>query len=207
MKENSIVEQLKSLVFVDTETTGLNANVDRVIEIGIIRVEGGKITHKYSKIINPTIEVSEFSYKMTGIKKSEIKKAPTFEKIKNEIFDLLKGGLFVAHNAKFDYDFLDNEFMKVDMPFSVPQLCTVKLTRMLYPHFPRHDLDTVTQRLHLEIKKRHRAFDDAYSLWEILQIIMEKFPKEKVEHALSNLIVPGRRISVEKARSQMGMVI
>ena len=65
--------QLNSLVFVDTETTGLNATVDRVIEVGILRVEKGVITQKYSKIINPTIEVPEFSYKMTGIKKKEIK--------------------------------------------------------------------------------------------------------------------------------------
>jgi len=207
MVASSIEEQLKSLVFVDTETTGLNAGVDRVIEIGILRVENGVVKQKYSRIINPMIEVPEFSYKMTGIKKKEIKNAPTFAEVKNEIYELLHGALFVAHNAKFDYDFLDQEFMKVDVPFSLPQLCTVKLTRWLYPHFPRHDLDTVTQRLHLEIEKRHRAYDDAAPLWEILQIIQKKFPKDKVEHAISSLIVPGRRISNERARSQMGMLI
>jgi len=207
MHGQGILSQLGSLVFIDTETTGLNPVVDRVIEVGLVRVENGNITEKYSKIINPTIPVPEESYKMTGIKKKEIKNAPTFNEVKFEIFSLLKGALFVAHNAKFDYDFLDQEFKLVDVPFSFPWLCTVKLTRELYPYFPRHDLDTISRRLNIKINKRHRAFDDAASLWEVLQIVQKKFPQDKLHHVISQLIVPAKKVVIERARSQMGMLI
>jgi DNA polymerase-3 subunit epsilon len=200
-------EKLNSIVFVDTETTGLNPLVDRVFEVGIIRVENGKIVSQFQTVINPGIELPEYCYKMTGVKKGEIRKAPKFIEVKDKVFSELKGALFVAHNAKFDYDFLDQEFTRVDLPFGPPSLCTVKLTRQLYPYFPRHDLDTVTRRLKITINKRHRAFDDAYALWDLFKIIQRKFSEEKLLHIVNGLIVPGKSTFRQTAKSQMGMLI
>jgi len=201
------LDSLQKLVFVDTETTGLNPIIDRVIEVGLIRIEKGQIVSKYETVVNPTIEVPDFCIKMTGIKKKEFKKAPTFKDIKDKFFDEMKDALFIAHNAKFDFDFLDNEFIRVDLPFGPASLCTVKLSRILFPHFPRHDLDTITRRLHIDVSKRHRAFDDALALWELFQILQKRFSQEKLEHVISGLITPPRRIFKSTAKSQMGMLI
>lgn len=195
-------EQLNSMVFVDTETTGFDPVNDRIIEIGIIRVEKGVIVEEFQTVIKPTIEVPESSYKITGIKKKEISIAPAFKDVKEKVYGLMKGALFVAHNAKFDYDFMEQEFLRYDMPFTLPSLCTVKLSRSLYPHYPKHNLDTLTKRFNITIEKRHRAFDDAKALWQIIQLMNEKFSREKFEYTLSSLIVPPKKATLTYSLSQ-----
>jgi DNA polymerase-3 subunit epsilon len=195
-------EQLNSMVFVDTETTGFDPVNDRIIEVGIIRVEKGVIVEEFQTVIKPTIPVPESSYKITGIKKKEISVAPAFKEVKDKVYSLMKGSLFVAHNAKFDYDFMEQEFLRYDMPFTLPSLCTVKLSRSLYPHYPKHNLDTLTKRFNITIEKRHRAFDDAKALWQIIQLMNEKFSREKFEYTLSSLIVPPKKATLTNSLSQ-----
>lgn len=198
--------QLDNLIFIDTETTGFDPVKNRVIEVGIVRVEKGKITQEFQTLVNPEITIPEETYKMTGIKKKEIKNAPAFREIKDQIYNLMKGGLFVAHNARFDYDFMEQEFLRSDVPFSMSSLCTVKLSRALYPHYPKHDLDSVSRRFKIEVSHRHRAFDDAKALWELLQILRLKFPTDKLDYVINNLIVPGKKIAINSTLNQFGLI-
>jgi DNA polymerase-3 subunit epsilon len=202
----NVAEQLNTLVFIDTETTGFSAVRDRVIEVGALRVEKGKVVDSFSTVINPKIIIPDESYRITGIKKKEVKVAPEFKEIKQRLSNMLKGALFVAHNAKFDYDFIEQEFLRLDSPFSANSLCTVKLSRALYPHYPKHDLDSVSRRFKITVEKRHRAFDDAAALWELLQIFQSKFSKEKLEYVIASLIVPGKKIAINNAISQIGLI-
>ena len=95
-----------SLSFVDVETTGTSFSRDRVIEIGILRVENGQLVSQFSSLIDPQTYISPFITEITGITSLELEKAPTFYSLKNRIFSLLEGSVLVAHNARFDYGFL-----------------------------------------------------------------------------------------------------
>ena len=101
--------------FVDIETTGTSARHDRVIEIGILRVENDRIVKKYNQLINPETHVSPFITQITGITPDDLEDAPTFEIVKDEVYELLHGSIFVAHNVRFDHGFLKNEFKRHDM--------------------------------------------------------------------------------------------
>jgi DNA polymerase-3 subunit epsilon len=197
-----IAQQITNLVFVDTETTGFDPVNNRVIEIGLVRVENGKVVDQYQTVINPGVPIPDESYKITGIRKKEMKIAPSLIEVKDQVLSRMRGALFVAHNAKFDFDFIEQELLRLDIQFSMPYLCTVKLSRALFPQYPRHDLTSITQRFSIPVEKRHRAFDDAYALWEFWKIIDKKIPREKLLYSAKNLLVPAKKVSIDNAFSQ-----
>ena len=175
----------RSLVFVDTETTGLSPLRDRIIEIGMLRVEDGKLVDTFETLINPNMYVSPFIEELTGIKKQELDSAPPFEDVHRNIFDFLDDAVFVAHNARFDYGFLKNEFKRVEQPFSPKHFCTAKLSRALYPDLNHHNLDSIIERFGFRVERRHRAFDDAEILWKFYQAIQKTFSQELLESAVN----------------------
>lgn len=176
------------LAFVDIETTGLGVTHDRIIEIGILRVENNKLIESYQTLVNPQMYISPFVEELTGIKKSDLEHAPLFEDIKDQIYELLDDAVFVAHNARFDYGFIRNEFRRVDTSFSAKQCCTVKLAKKLFPRFPRYNLDTIIQQFSLNCEHRHRAFDDAKVLWDFYQKLQEKLAIEDIEKGLTSVM-------------------
>ena len=120
------------LCFVDIETTGTGLTHDRIIEIGMLRVESGKLVNTYKSLIDPEIRIDPFIEQMTGIQTHELESAPTLYDIKDEILELLDGAVFVAHNVRFDYGFLRCEFKRIGTNFSSKHFCTVKLSRSLF---------------------------------------------------------------------------
>jgi DNA polymerase-3 subunit epsilon len=156
------VEDLpQDLAFVDLETTGGSAAHDRIIEVGIVRVRNGVLVEEWSSLVNPDRPVSAYIEAFTGISSAMVADAPRFGEIAAAVRQKLQGALFVAHNARFDYSFLRSEFLKADMHFSAKVLCTVKLSRRLFPEFVRHNLDVVIERNGLACSARHRALGDA----------------------------------------------
>ena len=177
-----------NLAIIDVETTGGSAPYDRIIEIGIVRVENNKIVRKFETLINPETTLSPFIENLTGIVTKDLENAPLFSEIKSEIVELLDDAIFVAHNARFDYSFIKNELKRIGIPYSAKQLCTVKLSRLLFPAFSHHNLDSIIERFEIECKRRHRAYDDAYVLWEFLQKIPNTISEEKFEKALQAIL-------------------
>lgn len=173
------------LAFVDIETTGLGVTRDRIIEIGILRVEDNQLVKTFHSLINPEGYVSPFSLQLTGITENELQNAPTFYEVQEEIFDLLKDCVFVAHNVRFDYGFLRNEFKRYHKSFSAKHFCTVKLSQTLFPQYRKHNLDAVIERFNLSCENRHRAFDDAKVLWDFYQNLQKDFSKELLEQAIA----------------------
>src|SRR5690554_1740000 len=147
--------------FIDVETTGINPVADRIIEVGIVRVENGKVVHKFQTLVNPHSFVPPEIVQLTGISTIQLERAPDFTEIQGQIKEVLDGAIFVAHNARFDYEFVKNEFKRNGNSFTSKVLCTVKLSRKLFPSLPRHNLDTIIQHFAITAEKRHRAFDDA----------------------------------------------
>lgn len=174
------------MVFLDLETTGATATKDRITEIGMVMVSEQGIT-RYSQLVNPQTRIPEFIQGLTGITNEMVEDAPIFEDIASEVFDRINGRLFIAHNARFDYGFIKNEFKRLGIDFRARVLCTVKLSRKLYPDEPRHNLDALIARHDLVQSGRHRALADAdliYQFWEKLQL---KFPAPQLAQAVAEL--------------------
>lgn len=160
----------KNLVIVDVETSGTHAISSRVIEVGILRIEDGTCVETYRSTINPGARVPAWITALTGITQEETSTAPYFEEIADDIERLTRDAIFVAHNVAFDYSFLEREFARIGRRFSSPRLCTARLSRALFPHMKRHGLSHLIERHGLFIVDRHRAFDDAYALWQFMQL-------------------------------------
>ena len=178
----------KPYTIVDIETTGMNGWFDRIIEIGMIRVEKNQIVEKFKSLVNPEIYVSPFIENFTGIRSEELQQAPIFSEIKDKVYDLLTDSIFVAHNARFDYSFLRNEFKRTGISYNVKTLCTVKLSRNLFPQYRTHSLSAIIERYHLGCKNRHRAYDDAFVLWQFIQNISRKFTVSKLQKINQKLL-------------------
>lgn len=176
------------LVLVDIETNGLNHVRGRVIEVAAIRIENGQITRTFNKLLDPETPIPYFITQLTGITDHDVADAPTFAQVAEELYEVLDGALFVAHNVRFDYSFLKQEFKNVGKTFQPKQLCTVRLSRALYPQHRTHKLADIIARHNIAVAARHRAYDDAAVLWEFLQIIQREFDAEVVQQALGRQI-------------------
>ena len=159
----------RSIVFLDLETTGATATYDRITEIGLIEVEGGRMVGEWSTLVNPEMRIPPFIETLTGISNDMVALAPTFGEVAPALKERLAGKLLVAHNARFDYGFLKNEFRRLGIKYSSDLVCTVKLSRKLFPGHARHNLDTLMERYGITCSARHRALGDARVLWDLTQ--------------------------------------
>ena len=173
------------LVFVDIETNGLNHIRGRVIEVAAIRVEDGQVVREFQSLIDPGTPLPQFITNLTGITERDLSGAPLFMAIADELHDLLSGAIFVAHNVRFDYSFLKQEFRRIGKSFHPRQLCTVRLSRALYPTERSHKLQSLITRHNLQVSARHRAYDDAHALWQFLQLVQRRFPPEILAQAVA----------------------
>ncbi len=171
----------------DVETTGGSAIYHRVIEIGVLVVQDGAIVERYEQLIYPRGLVPDFISGITGITNADLDGAPLFEDIAEDLHKRLAGCVFVAHNARFDYGFLKNEFSRCGITFKADCLCTVKLSRRLFPEQERHNLDTIIERWGIAADRRHRALDDALVLFEFLKKVEERVGKDRLDLALAAL--------------------
>lgn len=176
------------LIFVDLETTGANFANDRIIEIGFVEVDQHG-AREWSSLVDPGIPVSPFITGLTGIDTAMVSSAPTFEQLAPQVLDKLRGRLFIAHNARFDYTFLKREFKRLGIDFRAPNLCTVKLSRKLFPEHHRHSLDALLTRYSISVVgDRHRALADAQVLWQLWQRWHELLPVETVRQAVAVIV-------------------
>ena len=162
---------MKPLSIVDVETTGLSAWNHRVIELGIIRVEDGQVVERYQQLVNPEQRIPSFIQQHTGITPAMVKTAPTFGQILPTVRPLLEGALFVAHNVGFDYAFIQAEYRRLGLVFNAPKLCTVRLSRQLFPGYRHHGLDSIIHRFGIDCPARHRALDDAEVVWQFYRMV------------------------------------
>lgn len=175
----------ESLVFVDIETDGLNHLNGHIVEVAAIRVENGKIVRKFTTLIDPGVELPYYITKLTGITSADLRGAPTFADVADELADILDGAIFVAHNVRFDYSFIKQEFKRLNRPFLPRQLCTVKLSRALFPEYRSHKLQSLIERYNFSYSSRHRAYDDAHILWQFLQYVQRTVAVEIVQAAVA----------------------
>lgn len=174
---------------VDLETTGGMAAQHRVIEVGIVLLEHGEVVEEWSTLVQPGIRIPASIAAFTGIDNTMVADAPAFAEVAGEVRRRLEGRLFVAHNARFDYGFLRAEFRRLDLRFAAPVLCTVKLSRALYPQHARHNLDTLMERFGLSCAARHRALGDA----QVLPALIAAMERQQGTEAMHEAVTAAQR--------------
>jgi DNA polymerase-3 subunit epsilon len=176
------------IAVVDLETTGITATSDRITEIGIVLIREGEVIEQWQTLVNPECAIPMEIQALTGITDAMVADAPTFAQVASTVLARLEGCLFVAHNARFDYGFLKNAFRRVAMPFTADVLCTVRLSRRLYPDDAQHNLDALISRHRLTSFDRHRALGDARITWAALAAMCHDNPPEQVAGAVKALL-------------------
>jgi DNA polymerase-3 subunit epsilon len=150
-----------SFAIVDIETTGSYAGANGITEIAIYLHNGIDCEGSYETLINPGIPIPRFISSLTGITDEMVKDAPRFEDVAENIFNLLNGRTFVAHNVNFDYSFIRHHLLTAGYNLDSRKLCTVRLSRKVFPGFLKYGLGSICRELQIEIKARHRAAGDA----------------------------------------------
>ena len=176
------------MVILDCETTGGKATYHRIIEIGLLIVENGELIEKWQSFINPETSLPPFIQQLTGIQPPMIAGAPVFSDIAPMLLDKLQGRTLVAHNARFDYGFLKNEFERAGIAYNSKPLCSVKFSRNLYPQFKHHGLSAIIKRFNLSIANRHRALDDAEMIYQFFLKTSALFAAEDIEAFCKKLL-------------------
>lgn len=185
------------LAIVDLETTGAHPLHDRVTEVAVIEVDKGEVSGEWSTLVNPECAIPAAIQALTGITNDMVAGAPTFGRLAQSLRERLEGRVLVAHNARFDYGFLRQEFARAGLEFRAKTLCTVKLSRRLYPEHARHNLDSLIARHGLECRARHRALGDAEAVWQFLRAA-------SAEHGEDHVAVAAQRACRVEAAGTTG---
>jgi DNA polymerase-3 subunit epsilon len=172
------------LVFVDLETTGGSTAEHRITEIGVVEI-GPLGVSTWTTLVNPGQAIPPFIQQLTGISDDMVRDAPSFASLAPALFERLDGKLFVAHNASFDRGFLRAEFERAGIAFNPDVLCTVRLSRALFPREARHGLDALIERHGLVPAARHRALADADLLWQFWRQLHEIVPLEHLREQIA----------------------
>jgi len=173
--------------FVDIETTGSNPDRDRITEIGIKTLANGQESI-WECLVDPQTFIPQNIQRLTGITPDMVAGRPRFDELALSIKKELEGKIFVAHNARFDYGFIKASFKRLGMDFRPKVLCTVKLSRMLFPQQARHNLDTIATVHGLKIVARHRALGDADLLLQFWRVCEKTFGQARLLEAVSQLV-------------------
>jgi len=175
------------LAFVDIETTGGNSERDRITEIGIKTLANGQET-AWEYLLDPQTFIPQNIQILTGITPEMVAGQPPFDELALQIKRELEGKIFVAHNARFDYGFIKASFKRLGLDFRPKVLCTVKLSRLLFPQQARHNLDTIIATHGLTVSARHRALGDADLLLQFWRVCEKTFGQERLLEAVNQLL-------------------
>ena len=159
----------------DIETTGFSPIKNKIIEIGAVKVEQGKIVDRFSTFVNPQTPIPFHIERLTGIDDGMVVGAKTIEEILPEFMEFCKGAVMVAHNASFDMSFIIHNAKILGMEYQPTYVDTVGLARFLLPRLNRYKLDKVAKELGVVLENHHRAVDDAEATAGIFQRLFGTF--------------------------------
>ena len=173
-------------VVFDLETTGFSAIKDKIIEIGAVKVEGGKITDRFSTFVNPGVPIPFRITQLTGITDQMVMDAPGIETVLPQFLEFIGEAALVAHNASFDVGFIEQNCRYQDIIPDFTSVDTVAMARILLPTLSKYKLNVVAGALHISLENHHRAVDDAGATAEIFIRFLEML-EEKGIHDLAHL--------------------
>ena len=168
---------------VDIETTGGSPRGGGITEIAVLIHDGETIVNEWQTLINPEMNIPSYITGLTGIDNSMVRNAPTFEKIAEELWELLEDRVFIAHSVNFDFGFIREAFLKIGKELTTQKLCTVRLSRKVFPGLSSYSLGRICENQKIPILARHRAMGDA----KATALLFDRMIKERQDVVLSSL--------------------
>jgi len=185
----------------DIETTGGKYNEEGITEIAIYRFDGHKVVDQFSSLVNPERKIQPFVVNLTGINNEMLRNAPKFYEVAKRIIEVTEGCILVAHNAQFDNRILTTEFDRLGYTFEKDTLCTVELSKKLFPGKDSYSLGKLARSLGIPVSDRHRAQGDAKATLTLFKMLLDrdiekeivmgtvrKDPKRQLEPKLLDII-------------------
>ncbi len=178
---------LPIVTFLDLETTGATPLKDRITEIALVRFEQGVEVARWQTLVNPETSIPPFIQQLTGISNAMVQNAPTFSEVAGTLAEYLDGAVMAAHNVRFDHGFLKSEYRRIGHNLRQRVMCTVKLSRMLYPQHRSHSLDAIMQRHQLTTQSRHRAMGDVELMIGFINSATQELGQQAIAEAAAML--------------------
>ena len=169
---------------VDIETTGGYAAAHGIMEISIHVFDGSIVVKKFETLINPRQSIPRYIQAMTGITDEMVVSAPLFEQVAGAVYDHLNDNVFIAHNVNFDYSFVKSHLEACGYQYNAKRLCTVRLSRKIFPGFPSYGLGKLCHSLDIQIYNRHRAGGDAEATVKVFQKLLENDSQQYIVKSL-----------------------
>ncbi len=161
-------------VFVDIETNGGSGERGRITEIALIRVEDGEVVEEYVTLVNPGSAIPYWITRLTGISNADVADAPYFDEVAAEIYRILEGAIFVAHNVRFDFSFVKRQLEASGYTFRPKLFCTVRMSRAMYPEHKGHSLEKIINRHGIATDARHRAYADTKAILDFTKLAISE---------------------------------
>ena len=192
----------KRYAIIDVETTGGRASRDKITEIAIVLHDGSQILKRFETLINPETPIPYGITQLTGIDQDMVAQAPKFYEIAKEVVEMTEGAIFVAHNVRFDYSFIREEFKRLGYTYTRKTLCTVRLSRKAFPGLPSYSLGNLIKYFNITVSDRHRAMADTLATVTLFEKIMAKDEstnevQEMVNLSIKESLLP-KSISLER---------
>lgn len=167
------------LAVIDVETTGLEPDEDRIIEIGIVRFEQGELDEVYGQLVDPERDLPERVTEITGITEDDLEGEPTFDEIADEVVERLSGVGIVAYNLDFDRSFVATELERTGQswPDDAPTFDPLVFAREFFKDERRKNLGTVADKLGIPLEEAHRATHDAEVAGRVLYALEDRLPE------------------------------
>ncbi len=170
---------------IDVETTGGRAARDKITEIAIVLHDGSQVIDTFETLLNPECQIPGFISQLTGITNDMVAEAPRFWEVARTIVEMTEGAIFVAHNARFDYSFIREEFRRLGYTFTRKTLCTVQLSRKSFPGLPSYSLGNLIRHFGIEVEQRHRALADTLATTDLFtRILQSQNGQNQINHLL-----------------------
>ncbi|MCY4523376.1 MAG: 3'-5' exonuclease [Halobacteriovoraceae bacterium] len=192
-----LIKQLSFCVF-DLETTGGNLDSDKIIEIGLIKIENLNIIDEKSYLIRPEIKIPEFIQRLTSISQKDVKNSPVIEDVIHEIIEFMGDSILVAHNTSFDIPFFNSVLTRLNLPpLKNKSICTNLMTKYLIPNIMNSNLAYISKVFQIKHKKAHRALDDAQATAKLLINYLNVFIQKNVQK-INHLYYPRNRYELDR---------
>ena len=188
-----------SFVAIDLETTGGNHQTDKIIEIGLVKIENREITQELHYLINPEIKIPQFIQKLTSISQDDIQDAPTIENVIDEILEFIGDKIVVAHNVSFDFPFLNSVLERMNRPkLENRNICTNLMTKYMIPNILSSNLNYMSQIFDIQHDVAHRALEDAQACAHLLLKYLEVFISKNIRK-VNQLYYPRSKFELDRS--------
>lgn len=175
---------------VDVETTGGVKGPARLTEVAILRHDGHAVVDTFHTLLNPGHPIPWFIKKLTGIDDQMVKSAPTFDMVAHEVDQITRDAIFVAHNVSFDFGFIQKELNWVGIEFLRRTLCTVKLSRKIFPGYSSYSLGNLCRSLEIPLDNHHRAHADAAATTRLFELLLANDNHGLIPRTASTTVFP-----------------